>query len=109
MRHLPSTERFRERQTSSLEPNLSILPRKFFLLFCLSSCDIKIPNARTGSLGHLNPNGFSSLSRKGPSHKALVLVVFKRKPEKFPKESNTSIAFATEWQLLQINDVSSAN
>ena len=47
-----------------------------------------------GSLGHLNPNGFSSLSHQGPSHKALVLVVFKRKPEKFPKESNTLIAFA---------------
>ena len=109
MRHLPSIERFRERQTSSLAPNLSILPRKFFLLFCLSSYDIKIPNARTGSLGHLNPNGFSSLSCQGPSHRALVLAVFKRKPEKFPKESNTSIAFSTEWQLLQINDVSSAN
>ena len=109
MRHLPSVERLRERQTSSLAPNLSILPRKVYLLFCRSSYDIKIPNARTGSLGHLNPNGFSSLSRQGPSHKALVLVVFKRKPEKFPKESNPLIAFSTDWQLLQINDVSSAN
>ena len=53
MRYLTSIERFRERQTSSLAPNLSILPKKFFLLFCLSSYDIKKPNARTGSLGHL--------------------------------------------------------
>ena len=67
IRHLPSIERFRDRQTSSLEPNFSILTRKFFLLFCFSSYDMKIPNARTGSLGHLNPNGFSSLSRQGPS------------------------------------------
>lgn len=97
MRHIPSIERFRERQTSSLASNLSILPRKFFLLFCLSSYDIKIPKALTGSLGHLNPNGFPSLSCQGPSHKALGLVVLKRKPEKFPKESNTSIAFSKEW------------
>ena len=50
---------------------------------------MKIPNARTGSLGHLNPNGFSSLSRQGPSHKALALVGFNRKSETFPKEFKT--------------------
>ena len=87
----------------------SIFNRKFFLLFCLSSYDIKIPNARTGSLGYLNPNGFSSLSLQGPSHKALVLVRFNRKLETFPKASTTSIAFLAESQLLQINEVSSAN
>ena len=69
MRHLPGIERFQEHQTGcqtfSLAPNLSILPRKLFSLFCLLSYDTKIPNARTGSLGHLNPNGFSSLSRQG--------------------------------------------
>ena len=80
IRHLPSIERFRDRQSSSLEPNFSILARKFFLLFCFSSYDMKIPNARTGSLGYLNPNGFTSLSRQGPSHKVLVLVGFNRKP-----------------------------
>ena len=89
MRHLPSIERFRDRQTSSLEPNFLILTRKFFSLFCFSSYNMKIPNARTSSFGHLNPNGFSSLSRQGPSHKALVLAGFNRKPETFPKEFNT--------------------
>ena len=109
IRHLPSKERLRDLQTSNLEANLSILTRKLFLLFCLSSCDMKIPNAWTGSLGHLNPNGFSSLSLQGPSQIALVLVGFNRRPETFPKESTTSIAFLAESQLLQINDVSSAN
>ena len=70
---------------------------------------MKIPNAQTGSSGHLNPNGFSSLSLQGPSHIALVLVGFNRRPETFPKESTTSTAFLAESQLLQINDVSSAN
>ena len=86
IRHLPSIERFQDRQTSSLEPNVLILTRKFFLLFCFSSYDMEIPDAWTGSLGHLNPNGFSSLSHQGPSHKALVLVGFNCKPETFPKE-----------------------
>ena len=70
---------------------------------------MKMPNARTGSLGHLNPNGFSSLSLQGPSHKALVLVGFNCKPETFLKASTTSITFLVESQLLQINVVSSAN
>jgi len=54
-----SKERLRNLQTSNLDANLSILRRKLLLLFCLSSYDMKIHNARTGSLGHLNPNGFS--------------------------------------------------
>lgn len=70
--------------------------------------DIKIPNARPKNLGHLNRNGTSSLSSQGQSHKALVLVEFKRKPEKF-QESNNSTAFSTERNFFQINEMSSAN
>ena len=68
-----------------------------------------VPRTRTGSLGHLNPNGFSSQCLQGPTHRALVFKGFNLKPDMSPKLSNTVMALLTELLFFLRRVVSSAN
>ena len=70
---------------------------------------MNIPKALIGSLGHLNPIGFSLQYLQGPSHIALVFDGLSRKPDKSPKSFNTTIALWTVFESLQNRVVSSAN
>ena len=71
---------------------------------------MNIPNALIGSLGHLNPKGFSLQYLRGLSHIAFVFDGLSRKPDKSPTSFNTTIiALWTVFVSLQKRVVSSAN